>query len=200
MKRMTNEQYYELTVPYNDALRLMLAKLDVLNHSMTPFQDDRPIHNIQSRVKSKPSIEEKLGRMELAASVDNAKDYLKDIAGVRVICYFINDVRQLVDAIKRQDDLIMIKECDYITTPKPNGYRSHHLVVGVPVCSLNCTEYYPVEIQIRTLSMDFWASMEHRINYKKERSDKAEVQAELLRYATSLDQIEKSFEHYRDNL
>lgn len=194
---MTNEQYYAFTIPYHDALKLIMAKLEVLTHSLSPERDEQLIHNIQSRIKSKQSLEEKLNRMSLSGSVENAKDYLMDIAGVRVICYFINDVHQLVDAIKRQDDLILIKERDYITEPKPNGYRSHHLVVGVPVCSINTTEYYPVEIQIRTISMDFWASMEHRINYKKERENKEVIQKELLSYAKLLDQIEKSFEHYR---
>lgn len=195
---MTNEQYYALTIPYNDALRLMQAKLDVLDHSLRPNMDGKPIHNIQSRIKSKQSLEEKLSKQDLSPSVENAKDHLRDIAGIRVICYFIDDVLQLVDAVKRQDDLILIKECDYIKTPKENGYRSYHIVVGVPVCSIDMTEYYPVEIQFRTLSMDFWASMEHRINYKKERKDKADIQKELLDYATKLEEIEKRFEHYRN--
>ena len=90
---------------------------------------------------------------------------------MRVICYFVRDVDDLAEMLKIQKDLILIKEKDYILAAKPNGYRSYHMVVGVPVCYMNSMEYYPVEIQLRTLGMDFWASMEHRVCYKKERGE-----------------------------
>ena len=95
---------------------------------------------------------------------------LQDIAGVRIICYFVDDIYNLAKSLKRQADLIVIREQDYIKAPKPNGYRSYHLIVGVPVYCMDGMEYFPVEVQLRTLSMDFWASMEHRISYKKERA------------------------------
>ena len=158
---MTNEQYYDLIVPYQDALNLFKARLDVLNHSMYGSAS-HPIHNIQSRIKQKQSIEEKLERMELSASFTNAKENLQDIAGARVICYFERDVELLAEQLKKQSDLILIKEKDYIANPKQNGYRSYHMVLGIQVCTIDSTEYYPVEVQIRTIGMDFWASMEHR--------------------------------------
>ena len=130
--------------------------------------------------------------------MDNAKDYIQDIAGVRVICYFVDDIYNLVDILKRQSDLVMIRECDYIASPKPNGYRSYHLIVGIPVYCLDGMEYFPVEIQFRTMSMDFWASMEHRICYKKERSDKEALTQELREYADMLVEIEDRFEQYND--
>ena len=167
---MTNEQYYDLIVPYQDALNLFKARLDVLNHSMYGSAS-HPIHNIQSRIKQKQSIEEKLERMELSASFTNAKENLQDIAGARVICYFERDVELLAEQLKKQSDLILIKEKDYIANPKQNGYRSYHMVLGIQVCTIDSTEYYPVEVQIRTIGMDFWASMEHRVCYKQEREE-----------------------------
>ena len=195
---MTNEQYYEMKLPYQDALNLLLARLEVLNHTLYADGTERPIHNIQSRIKEKRSIEYKLERMGHTPSVACAKDHLQDIAGVRVICYFVKDVDDLVDTLKNQKDLILIKEKDYIRNPKPNGYRSYHMVVGVPVCYLNSMEYYPVEIQIRTLSMDFWASMEHRVCYKRERPDKEALQKELISYGEILQKMEQSFEKYHE--
>ena len=183
---MTNEQYYDLIVPYQDALNLLKARLDVLNHSMYGSAS-HPIHNIQSRIKQKQSIEEKLERMELSASFTNAKENLQDIAGARVICYFERDVELLAEQLKKQNDLILIKEKDYIANPKKNGYRSYHMVLGIQVCTID-----------RTIGMDFWASMEHRVCYKQEREDKAEVQKELLRYAKILKEIEEGFEQYND--
>lgn len=194
---MTNEQYYDLIVPYQDALNLFKARLDVLNHSMYGSAS-HPIHNIQSRIKQKQSIEGKLERMQLSPSFINAKETLQDIAGIRVICYFEKDVELLAEQIKKQNDLIMIKEKDYISSPKPNGYRSYHMILGIQVCTMESTEYYPVEVQIRTIGMDFWASMEHRICYKQDRADKAEIQQELLRYARILKEIEEGFEQYNE--
>lgn len=194
---MTNEQYYDLIVPYQDALNLLKARLDVLNHSMYGNKS-YPIHNIQFRIKQKASIEEKLKRMDLQGSFMNAKEHLQDIAGIRVICYFEKDVELLAEQLRKQSDLILVKEKDYITNPKPNGYRSFHMILGIQVYSMESTEYYPVEVQIRTIGMDFWASMEHRICYKQERDNKEEIQRELLRYAEILKEIEEGFEGYNE--
>ncbi|HIX58634.1 MAG TPA: (p)ppGpp synthetase [Candidatus Blautia gallistercoris] len=195
---MNDEQYYEFIKPYEDAKQMLLTRLDVLNHTLYPTKAGRPIHNMQSRIKKRKSLEEKLVKKKKEPSVDNAKDYIQDIAGVRVICYFVDDIYNLVDILKRQSDLVMIRECDYIASPKPNGYRSYHLIVGIPVYCLDGMEYFPVEIQFRTMSMDFWASMEHRICYKKERSDKEALTQELREYADMLVEIEDRFEQYND--
>ena len=166
--KMTNEQYYDLIQPYEDASRMLLGRLELLNRSLYGGGPDYgPIHNIQSRIKEKRSIEEKLKRMGYGDGVMNARDYLQDIAGIRMICYFVDDIYNMVSALKRQSDLVVIKEKDYISSPKPNGYRSYHIVVGMPVYCMDTMEYFPVEVQFRTMSMDFWASMEHRICYKK---------------------------------
>lgn len=191
---MTNEQYYELIKPYEDVCQIMLTKLEILNHSIYSRDIGKPIHHIQNRVKKKKSIEEKLERLDLTDSVMNAKDHLMDIAGIRVICFFPEEIYDLVQCLKRQSDLIVIKEKDYIKHPKQSGYRSYHVVFGVPIHCLDAMEYYPVEIQFRTLSMDFWASMEHRICYKKEYDNKDKVSKEMQQYAMALELIESRFE------
>ena len=190
---MTNEQYYELIGPYHDANEILLTRLSVLDKNLYDKDAICPIHNMQHRIKKKKSIEAKLRRRDLTDSLQNAKDHLMDIAGIRVICYFVEDIYNLAELVKKQMDLIVIKERDYISNPKPNGYRSYHMVVGIPVYYLDVMEYFPVEIQFRTISMDFWASMEHRINYKKNRVDKQEVAKELLECAKSLEEIEERF-------
>lgn len=187
---MTNEQYYELIRPYEDVSKIMMTKLDILNHSIYSKDLGKPIHHTQNRIKSKKSIEGKLERLNLSDSVINAKDRLMDIAGIRVICYFPGEIYDLIECLKRQSDLIIIKEKDYIKNPKPSGYRSYHIVFGVPIHCLDAMEYYPVEIQFRTMSMDFWASMEHRICYKKEYDEKDKVSKEMQQYALALELME----------
>ena len=195
---MTNQQYYAFIQPYQDAKQMLLTRLDALNHSLYGNGKTGPIHNIQDRIKGKKSIEEKLKKRGYTDSIQNAKDHLQDIAGIRIICYFVEDISNLVMAVKRQPDLVLIKESNYIANPKPNGYRSHHLVVGVPVYCLDAMEYFPVEIQFRTMSMDFWASMEHRICYKKNPEDKQILAARLKEDANMLAEIEERCEQYNE--
>ncbi len=220
--KLTDEQYYEMIVPYHDAKKLLLARLEVLNHTLYQNQNSawQPIHHIESRIKRKQSIEEKMKRKNLDDSVMSIKENLRDIAGIRVICYSKKDVNFLADALKKQKDLIVIRERDYILKPKENGYRSYHLILGVPVYYVDQKEwiwgnseerkqikkmgekqvfvtsmdYYPVEVQMRTLGMDFWASMEHRVCYKQEREDEKEVRKKLLSYAKAMETMEKELE------
>lgn len=193
---MTNEQYYELIKPYGDAMQVMLTRLRILNHSIYDRDASKPVHHIQNRIKEKRSMEEKLERLGLTDSVMNAKDHLMDISGIRVICYFQDEIYTLVEALKRQEDMIVIKEKDYMKYPKDSGYRSYHIVFGVPVHALDAIEYYPVEIQFRTLSMDFWSSMEHKICYKKDRENKEELSKQLLALSESLTLIEDELKGY----
>ena len=196
---MTNEQYYDLIQPYEDARRLLNTRLEVLSHSL--YVDRAacgPIHNIQSRIKAKRSIEAKLKRLGMTDSVLNARDYLQDIAGIRVICYFVDDIYNMAAGLKKQTDLVVVKERDYIAAPKPNGYRSYHLVLGAPVYCIDTMEYFPVEVQFRTMSMDFWASMEHRICYKKNPEHRERLEREFRTYAAVLKEIEEQFEEYRE--
>ena len=196
---MTNEQYYDLIKPYEDARRVMNTRLEVLNHSLYKEKNvSGPIHNIQGRLKEKRSIEDKLRRLGFTDSIVNARNELQDIAGIRVICYFVNDIYNMVNILKRQTDLVVIKEKDYIQSPKPNGYRSLHLVLGIPVYCLDTMEYVPVQVQFRTMAMDFWASMEHRVCYKKQPENRVGLEAEFCRYAHLLEEIENEFEIHNE--
>ena len=197
--RLDERNYMELIVPYVDAMQNMMYRLEALNKDFSRKYQNDPIHHIQSRIKTKGSIEGKLRRLQLETTVENARDSLTDIAGIRVICHFIKDIDWIVDIVKRQKDLIILKERDYIRNPKPNGYRSYHIVFGVPVYHTDGMEYYPVELQLRTMSMDFWASMEHRICYKKEpRQPIAQemLVEEFAQYARQLEEIESHMERY----
>ena len=196
---MTNEQNYDLIRPYEDAMNLMKTRLEILNHNIydrSHTEENQPVHHMQYRIKEKKSMEEKLARIGVTDSVMNAKDYLMDIAGIRVICYFQTEVYEMVEALKRHEDLIVIKEKDYIKNPKDNGYRSYHIIFGVPLHTMDAMEYYPVEVQFRTLSMDFWSSMEHRICYKKDRSDTEELKKQLHALSESLNLIETELKDY----
>ncbi len=190
---ISQEEYDELIKPYGEALSVIKLRLNSLNEEYRSRSIDYPIHNIQNRIKSKKSIIKKLINKSRTISKESAKDSLTDIAGIRVICYFEQDIYNVVSAIKKQGDLIVIKECDYVKCPKKNGYRSYHIVLGIPVFSLEETEYYPVEIQIRTLSMDLWASMEHRICYKNGHNIEVtdETRNMLLLYAQGLEKMEE---------
>lgn len=200
---MTNEEYYSLVVPYEDAMKIMRARLDMIEHLLADNYSDKMIHDIQQRIKKKPSIEKKLRKMNLQETPMDVKENLRDIAGMRVICYFVKDIDILVDLLRRQVGLIWLKEKDYIRHPKTNGYKSFHVIIGVPITHMERgtaqTEYYPVEVQIRTIGMDFWASMEHRITYKQDYEWKDQLQSEFLKYAENIDGVEKAFERYLDN-
>lgn len=196
---MTNEQYYDLIKPYQDASRVLHTRLEILNHSLYGDKSrSGPIHNIQSRIKEKRSIEDKLRRLNCTDSIANARDQLQDIAGIRVICYFVEDIYNMTSILKRQTDLVLIKEKDYILSPKANGYRSFHIVLGIPVYCLDTMEYFPVEVQFRTMAMDLWASMEHRVCYKKNPENRERLEMEFYRYARILEKIEKEFETHNE--
>lgn len=196
---MTEEQYYSLIHPYTDAMNLVLTRLEVLNHKVGEKDEAQPIHGITSRIKGKDSLEHKLKKKYSSETVEDARTFLLDIAGIRVICFFERDIYCLADCLKQQTDLIIIKEKDYIHNPKPNGYRSYHLIVGVPIYYIDGMEYYPLEIQFRTISMDFWAAMEHRICYKSQPFDELEMRSAFLQYSEILERMEKSFEVYSEN-
>lgn len=190
--RITQEEYDSLIKPYSEALTIIQIRLNSLNAEYRSRSMQYPIHNIQHRIKSKNSIIKKLEKKELPVSAEIARDALTDIAGIRVICYFEDDIYSVVSAIRKQTGVLMIKERDYVKEPKNNGYRSYHMVLGVPIYTLEETQYFPVEVQIRTISMDLWASMEHRICYKNGRNHNVEEQTrEILRnYADELMRIE----------
>ncbi|WP_124067023.1 (p)ppGpp synthetase [Clostridium sp. E02] len=194
---MTEEEYLSFIQPYEDARQNIQVRVDVLNNDYRRKEHNYPIHHIQHRIKQKKSIENKLLRNEQDISTEAARNYLTDIAGIRVICYFVRDIYSIVCLLRKQTDIVLIKERDYIKKPKENGYRSYHIVFGVPVYHTDGMEYYPVEIQLRTMSMDLWASLEHRICYKREKKERAVEELKL--YADALKEIEEKMEFLSDS-
>lgn len=193
---MTEEEYVVFILPYEDALKNIRVRVEVLNDDYRRKYQNYPIHHVQDRIKKKDSIEQKLVRRGYKSDVEFARDCLTDISGIRVICYFVRDIYAVVSLLKKQTDIVVIKECDYISNPKPNGYRSYHIVFGVPVYHTDGMEYYPVEIQLRTMSMDLWASMEHRICYKGSQKMEAKAALEFKEYAEYLKNMEEEMEGY----
>lgn len=151
---------------YHSATREIATKLENLNDEFKCTRDRNPIHHITTRVKSPRSIQQKLLRRGLPNSVESAKENLTDIAGVRVVCPYIDDIYLIADLLVSQDDVELIRRTDYIKNPKPRGYRSLHLIVSIPVFLSDRTESVKVEVQIRTIAMDFWASLEHELAYR----------------------------------
>ena len=144
----------EIIQKYQAAMREMMVRFEILDQDLNLKKHRNPIHHLESRIKKPASIFEKLER------------YGKDVAGVRVICSYIHDVYNLLELLQKQDDLEIVEIKDYINNPKPNGYRSLHVIVRIPVYFLDKKELIPVEVQLRTIAMDFWASLEHDLKYK----------------------------------
>jgi putative GTP pyrophosphokinase len=151
---------------YNAAIKEISTKLEILDEEFQVLYSHNPIHHIESRLKSPRSIVKKLREKALPLSIESIKKNITDIAGIRVICYYIDEVYTVADLLSKQDDVAVLKRTDYLKDPKPSGYRSLHMVVTVPVFLSKKNEIVPVEIQIRTIAMDFWASLEHQLGYK----------------------------------
>jgi putative GTP pyrophosphokinase len=156
----------ETLLIYRSAIKEVKTKLDILDDELKIRRKRNPIEYMKSRVKTPGSIMGKLQRRGLEMSIESAKENLNDIAGIRVICSFVGDIYDISKMLTRQDDIRLIEEKDYIKNPKANGYRSLHLVVEVPIFFSDHEELVRVEVQIRTIAMDFWASLEHKLYYK----------------------------------
>ncbi len=185
---VVNEYQGFLTIHqlYHSAIKEMRTKLEILNDEFRVRYAHNPIRHLESRLKTPQSILNKLKRYNLPVNAQAARDHLTDIAGVRVVCYYIDDIYTLADLMLRQEDIILVKKKDYIANPKKNGYRSLHLIVKVPVYLSDRMESVPVEIQIRTVAMDFWACLEHQLGYKQDRLLSEEISAELLECAQAI--------------
>ena len=176
---------------YNAAIREMQIKLETLNDEFKIKYERSPIHHIESRLKSKSSIIKKLIARQSDVSIDSAKQNLNDIAGVRVVCCYIDDVYSVADMLLRQSDIKLIKRQDYIEHPNYNGYRSLHLDIQIPIFLSDKTEYVNVEIQLRTVAMDFWASLEHDLRYKSGKDTPEEINMEMLICADEIAEIDR---------
>ena len=178
-------QFRELNMRYTCAIREVKTKLEVLNDDLAIRNQRNPIQMIKSRVKKPESIIEKLHRRGFPISVKSVRENLYDVAGIRVICSFVDDIYAVANMLVSQDDITVIAIKDYIKNPKSNGYRSYHMIVEVPVFFSNSKKNIRVEVQIRTIAMDFWASLDHQLKYKKQldAQEAAEIGAELKKCA-----------------
>lgn len=151
---------------YNSALKEVGTKLEILNDEFQHIHQYNPIEHIKSRIKSPESIVKKLRKRGLDSTIENMREFINDIAGIRVICSFTSDIYRIAEMIRNQNDIKVISVKDYIISPKDSGYKSFHMIVSVPIYLSDCVIDTKVEIQIRTVAMDFWASLEHKVNYK----------------------------------
>ncbi|MBR4628133.1 MAG: GTP pyrophosphokinase family protein [Ruminococcus sp.] len=182
MKEQFAQTFYEflqLQHLYDSAIETVRTYLNILDGEFNVKFQRNPIHNIESRLKSPQSIIGKLQKKGLPLTTESARKNLLDMAGIRVTCYYISDIYAIVEMLGRRDDLTIIKQKDYIANPKPSGYRSYHMIVNVPVYLSTTKQTAPVEIQIRTMAMDFWASLEHQLKYKPSASITPEISQEL---------------------
>lgn len=198
--RAQMEKYQKMMAYYRCAMMEIETKFNVLNEEFSLQFDRNPINSIKGRLKSIPSIQEKLKKMNLPVTIENIGEHLNDIAGVRVICAFLEDVYLLAEALLKQDDIELIGKKDYIENPKENGYRSLHLIVKVPIFLAKEKRMMKVEIQLRTIAMDFWASLEHQLRYKKDFDFTEDMAKELQDCADLSAQLDSRMDSLREHV
>lgn len=193
-------QFQQVMMMYTCAIREVKTKLEVLNDELSVRNQRNPIEMIKSRVKKPMSIVEKLQRKGLPISLEAMVDNLDDVAGIRVICSFVDDIYDVADMLIRQDDIKVIAVKDYIKHPKENGYRSYHMIIEIPVFFSDRKKPMRVEVQIRTIAMDFWASLDHQLKYKKEVINEAEISEELRQCAEVIAQTDQKMYEIRQKI
>ena len=184
------DQWKSIMFLYDSALKEINTKIEILNSEFVHIYGHTPIEHIKSRLKTPSSIVKKLKRAGHEVTIQNMVERLNDIAGIRIICSYTQDIYQIADMIARQSDVTILHVKDYIRNPKPNGYKSYHMVATIPIYLSQGPAETKVEIQIRTVAMDFWASLEHKIYYKFEGNAPASVQAELKACAAVVDMLD----------
>lgn len=194
------QKYNRLMAYYRCAMMEVETKFNVLNEEFSLRYDRNPINGIKSRLKRLDSIQEKLHRKQLPFDMQTIETHIHDVAGVRVVCAFVEDVYLLAEALLKQDDVTLVEKKDYIANPKPNGYRSLHLIVTVPIFLEHEKRIMQVEIQLRTIAMDFWASLEHQLRYKKDFVFTEEMAQELRDCAQLSAQVDLRMDSLRERL
>ena len=184
------DSWQEVTLVYNAALKQINTKLEILNDEFQHVHRYNPIEHIKSRMKTSESIVKKLKRYGYESTIENMVKYINDIAGIRVICSFTSDIYRIADMIRNQNDIKVICVKDYMKHPKASGYKSYHMLVTVPVFLSDRIVEVKVEIQIRTVAMDFWASLEHKINYKFEGNAPQHIKTELVECARMVSDLD----------
>ena len=194
------DQWRSVMFLYDSALKKVNTKIEILNNEFVSRYDYNPIEHIKSRLKTAESIVKKLKKDGYEVSIENMMERLSDIAGIRIICSFTSDIYQIADMISSQGDVTVLHVKDYIKNPKPNGYSSYHMIVEIPVFFSKGKTPMKVEIQIRTMAMDFWASLEHQLRYKKnieEIEGHEEISRRLLACAQTISQTDKEMQEIK---
>ncbi len=199
-KLRQEKSFRKLMLEYQAAIMEVETRLKVLNGEFSQEYNRNPFESIKSRLKSPASIYEKLERKGFPETVESIRENLTDVAGVRVICSFPDDIYRLAALLIKQDDIIQFQKKDYIENPKPNGYRSLHLIVEVPIFLSNEKKHMKVEVQFRTIAMDFWASLEHKLKYKKNVADTGEIEWQLKACADSIEALDYQMQEIRDKI
>ena len=194
------KEFTNLMTLYRCALMEIETKLNVLNEEFSLQYDRNPFESIESRLKSPTSIVEKMMSKGIEINVENMEGEIFDIAGIRVVCSFKEDIYRLADLLVQQDDILLLARKDYIENPKPNGYRSFHIIVDIPIFLSEGKKHMKVEVQFRTIAMDFWASVDHKLKYKKELKHPEEVVARLKKCADNLAKMDDEMEEIRQSL
>lgn len=193
--------FTKLMMQYRCAMLEVKTKLDVLNAELSLESERNPFESISCRIKSPMSIFEKLSRKNFPLTAESIEKNIFDVAGVRVICSFPSDIYRIAEKLALQDDIRVVERKDYIKNPKPNGYRSLHLIIEVPIFLSDEKKHMMVEVQFRTIAMDFWASLEHKVRYKKQLACGAEkIADELKECADEIGAIDIRMEHIRDRI
>ncbi|WP_088013695.1 GTP pyrophosphokinase family protein [Gottfriedia acidiceleris] len=185
---------------YKFALDEINTKIRILNEEFTLTHNHNPIEHVKSRLKKPDSIMEKLERKGLELTQYNLENYMNDIAGVRISCSFISDIYMIYELLKQQDDIYIVEIKDYIKNPKPNGYKSFHMIIEIPIFLASETKRVKVEIQIRTVAMDFWASLEHKIFYKYNKKVPKAIIESLNEASATVNSLDYKMEMIRDQV
>ena len=187
---------------YECALMNVETKFNILNRQFSNYYDRNPIESISARLKSRDSLIRKINRYNLDLDLDSIKEGINDIAGIRIVCSFIDDIYRLERDFLSQDDVVLLTRKDYIENPKTSGYRSLHLIVEVPIYLRDGKKMVRVEVQMRTIAMDFWASLEHKIRYKKNisKEDLEMIAKELVECADLTNEVDNRMKHIRDSI
>ncbi|WP_424807894.1 GTP pyrophosphokinase [Rhodococcus sp. 27YEA15] len=191
-------EFARFMMVYQFGISELMTKVNILKDEFTHINQYSPIEHVASRMKSPESILRKARRLNLPLTLDDISKNIFDIAGVRITCSFISDTYRIADMLTSQSDIRVIEREDYIADPKPNGYKSLHLIVEVPVFMSDQVRHVPIELQIRTIAMDFWASLEHKIYYKYNRDVPRELLDELTEAAAAAHRLDVKMERLND--
>ena len=193
-------EFQVLMMKYECALSEVRTKFDVLNKELSVITNRNPIESIKMRIKTPVSIYNKLSNKGVDFTLENINDQLSDIAGIRVICSFVDDIYMLAECLQNQDDITVLQKKDYIKKPKKSGYRSLHLIIQIPIFLTDRKEYMKVEVQFRTIAMDFWASLEHKMKYKKNIENQDVIVDDLKFSAELINQLHRRMQQIRERI